>query len=153
SATRRTRRRRARGSRRCRPRPLPTRATAEIRSPRAPWLSGPADHPLGGASRFPPDNARPSPTRSAERAKRAGRRKRRQDLRGSIIRSRRAQRGATERSSEAGMLAAVSRLSIGLVYDLLGTHPRRPGDPPDVDAEYEPESTVRALEAAIARLG
>ena len=32
-------------------------------------------------------------------------------------------------------------------------YPRRPGDPPDVDAEYEPEATVCALEAAIARLG
>ncbi|UCE87135.1 MAG: D-alanine--D-alanine ligase [Deltaproteobacteria bacterium] len=42
---------------------------------------------------------------------------------------------------------------IGLVYDLLGTHPRRDGDPPDADAEYEPESTVATLEAAIARLG
>jgi D-alanine-D-alanine ligase len=51
------------------------------------------------------------------------------------------------------MLAGVSRLVIGLVYDLLGTYPRRPGDPADVDAEYEPESTVRALEAAILRLG
>ena len=44
-------------------------------------------------------------------------------------------------------------LAIGLVYDLLGTHPRSPGDPCDVDAEYEPEETVAALEAAIARLG
>jgi D-alanine-D-alanine ligase len=44
-------------------------------------------------------------------------------------------------------------LSIGLVYDLLGTYPRRPHDPADVDAEYEPEATVRLLEAAIARLG
>lgn len=44
-------------------------------------------------------------------------------------------------------------LAIGLVYDLLGTHPRAPGDPCDVDAEYEPEATVAALEAAIVRLG
>jgi D-alanine-D-alanine ligase len=44
-------------------------------------------------------------------------------------------------------------LSIGLVYDLLGTYPRRPQDPPDVDAEYEPEATVALLEAAFARLG
>jgi D-alanine-D-alanine ligase len=44
-------------------------------------------------------------------------------------------------------------LRIGLVYDLLGTHPRRPGDPPDVDAEYEPEATVEVLEAALRRLG
>jgi D-alanine-D-alanine ligase len=44
-------------------------------------------------------------------------------------------------------------VSIGLVYDLLGTYPRRPQDPADVDVEYEPEATVLLLEAAIARLG
>src|SRR5262245_46577438 len=44
-------------------------------------------------------------------------------------------------------------LRVGLVYDLLGTYPRRPGDPPDIDAEYEPEETVRGLEAALRRLG
>jgi D-alanine-D-alanine ligase len=44
-------------------------------------------------------------------------------------------------------------LSIGLVYDLLGTYPRRPQDPADVDVEYEPEATVHVLEAAVARLG
>jgi len=55
--------------------------------------------------------------------------------------------------SRGGILAGVSRLRIGLVYDLLGTYPRRPGDPPDVDAEYEPEATVAALEAAVESLG
>ena len=44
-------------------------------------------------------------------------------------------------------------VSIGLVYDLLGTYPRRPQDPADVDVEYEPEATVQLLEASIARLG
>jgi D-alanine-D-alanine ligase len=44
-------------------------------------------------------------------------------------------------------------LAIGLVYDLLGRYPRRPDDPEDVDAEYEPEATVRALERALLRLG
>lgn len=44
-------------------------------------------------------------------------------------------------------------LRFGLVYDLLGTYPRRPGDPADVDAEYEPEETVHVLEAAVRRLG
>jgi len=44
-------------------------------------------------------------------------------------------------------------VSIGLVYDLLGTYPRRPQDPADVDVEYEPEATVTLMEAAIARLG
>ncbi len=47
----------------------------------------------------------------------------------------------------------MSRLLIGLVYDLLGSYPRVPGDPPDVDVEYEPEQTVCVLEAAIGRLG
>jgi hypothetical protein len=40
-------------------------------------------------------------------------------------------------------------LAFGLVYDPLGTYPRRPGDPPDVDAELEPEATLGLLEAAI----
>lgn len=44
-------------------------------------------------------------------------------------------------------------LRIGLVYDLLGTFPVRPGDPADVDVEYEPEATVRLLEAAVRELG
>ena len=44
-------------------------------------------------------------------------------------------------------------LRIGLVYDLLGTYPRRPGDPLDADAEYEPLATVEALAEAIRRLG
>ena len=47
----------------------------------------------------------------------------------------------------------MASLAIGLVYDLLGSRPRRAGDPPDMDAEYEPEATVRILEAAIRRLG
>jgi len=55
--------------------------------------------------------------------------------------------------SSACAASAPARLRIGLVYDLLGTHPRRSGDPPDLDAEYEPESTVEALEAAIRRAG
>jgi len=44
-------------------------------------------------------------------------------------------------------------LAFGLVYDLLGTYPRVPGDPPDVDAEFEPEATLEVLEAAVRRLG
>ncbi len=44
-------------------------------------------------------------------------------------------------------------LRIGLVYDLLGTFPARPGDPPDADVEYEPEATVALLEAAVRELG
>jgi D-alanine-D-alanine ligase len=44
-------------------------------------------------------------------------------------------------------------LRIGLVYDLLGSYPRGAEDPDDVDVEYEPQETVRALEAAIRRLG
>jgi D-alanine-D-alanine ligase len=42
---------------------------------------------------------------------------------------------------------------IGLVYELLGERPLRPGDPPDAHAEYEPEATVEALETALRRLG
>ena len=44
-------------------------------------------------------------------------------------------------------------LRIGLVYDLLGSIPRGASDPPDADAEYEPEATVRVLEGAIECLG
>ncbi len=44
-------------------------------------------------------------------------------------------------------------LSIGLLYELFGTYPRRPDDPPDVEAEYESEATLAALEAAVAWLG
>jgi hypothetical protein len=45
---------------------------------------------------------------------------------------------------------AMAPLAFGLVYDLLGTYPRKPGDPPDVDAEFEPEVTLEVLEAAVA---
>jgi D-alanine-D-alanine ligase len=44
-------------------------------------------------------------------------------------------------------------LAIGLVYDVFGSYPARPGDPPDAEAEYEPEATVEALGGAIAALG
>jgi D-alanine-D-alanine ligase len=44
-------------------------------------------------------------------------------------------------------------LRIGIVYDLLGSQPRAPGAPVDADAEYEPEATIAALEAAIRELG
>lgn len=44
-------------------------------------------------------------------------------------------------------------LTIGLAYDLFGSYPLRPTDPPDAEAEYEPEATLFALEAAIRRLG
>lgn len=42
---------------------------------------------------------------------------------------------------------------VGIVYDLLGTHPGGPDAPPDADVEYEPEETVRVLEGALRRLG
>jgi D-alanine-D-alanine ligase len=51
------------------------------------------------------------------------------------------------------MFCGMSPLAFGLVFDLLGTWPGRPGEPPDVGVEYEPEDTVRVLEAAIRRLG
>lgn len=44
-------------------------------------------------------------------------------------------------------------LRVGIVYETFGTYPRRPGDPDDFEAEYEPEATIEALEAAISRLG
>ena len=44
-------------------------------------------------------------------------------------------------------------LRIGLAYDLFGSYPLRPGDPPDAEVEYEPEATVLVLEAALRRLG
>ncbi|RIL01335.1 MAG: D-alanine--D-alanine ligase [Proteobacteria bacterium] len=47
----------------------------------------------------------------------------------------------------------MSSRSIGIVYELHDAYPRRPDDPPDAHAEYEPEATLLALEAAIARLG
>jgi len=47
----------------------------------------------------------------------------------------------------------VPRLRIGLVFELLGSRPLAPGEPADADAEYEPEETIAALEAALRRLG
>ncbi len=44
-------------------------------------------------------------------------------------------------------------LSIGLVYETFETYSPRPGDPLDAHVEFEPESTVEALEAAITSLG
>ena len=44
-------------------------------------------------------------------------------------------------------------LSIGLAYELFETYPVLPGDPPDAHVEYEPESTIEALESAILALG
>ena len=44
-------------------------------------------------------------------------------------------------------------LSVGIVFDLLGAHPRRCEDPPDFDVEYEPESTLALLEGALRVLG
>lgn len=44
-------------------------------------------------------------------------------------------------------------LAIGLVYETFETYARRASDPDDAHAEYEPESTIAALEAAIGRLG
>ena len=44
-------------------------------------------------------------------------------------------------------------LMIGLVYETFETYPRGPGDPMDAHVEFEPESTLEALEAAILQLG
>jgi len=44
-------------------------------------------------------------------------------------------------------------LRIGLLYDIYDAYPWRDGEPPDADAEYEPEATVDALAAAVKALG
>jgi D-alanine-D-alanine ligase len=44
-------------------------------------------------------------------------------------------------------------LRVGIVYETFTTYARRAGEPADAHAEYEPEETVEALEAAIAWLG
>jgi D-alanine-D-alanine ligase len=44
-------------------------------------------------------------------------------------------------------------LRIGLIYETFETYPMRSGDPMDAHVEFEPESTVAALEAAILLLG
>jgi D-alanine-D-alanine ligase len=42
---------------------------------------------------------------------------------------------------------------IALIYDVFDAYPWQEGDPPDADAEYEPEETVETLEAAVHHLG
>lgn len=44
-------------------------------------------------------------------------------------------------------------MRIGLVYDLFDAYPWQPGEPPDADAEYEPEETVEVLTAGVRALG
>lgn len=44
-------------------------------------------------------------------------------------------------------------LRIGIIYDLFDDFPWHADDPPDADAEYEPEETVAVIEDALARLG
>jgi D-alanine-D-alanine ligase len=44
-------------------------------------------------------------------------------------------------------------LRIGLVFETFETYPRRLGDPADAHVEFEPESTIEALESAIESLG
>ena len=47
----------------------------------------------------------------------------------------------------------MSSLRIGLIYDTFDAYPWRDDDPPDADAEYEPEATVDTLAVAVERLG
>ncbi len=42
---------------------------------------------------------------------------------------------------------------IGLIFETFETYPPRPGDPVDAQVEFEPESTIEALEAALESLG
>ena len=44
-------------------------------------------------------------------------------------------------------------MRIGLIYDVFESYPWQDGDPPDADAEYEPEATVEALARAVRHLG
>jgi D-alanine-D-alanine ligase len=44
-------------------------------------------------------------------------------------------------------------LRIGLLYDTFDAYPWHPTDPPDADAEYEPEATVAVLAEAVGHLG
>ena len=44
-------------------------------------------------------------------------------------------------------------MRIGLVYDTFDAYPWAEDDPPDADAEYEPEATVEVLEAVVERMG
>jgi len=44
-------------------------------------------------------------------------------------------------------------LRIGLVYETFETYPRQEGDPVDAHVEFEPETTLEALEEAVLRLG
>ncbi len=44
-------------------------------------------------------------------------------------------------------------MRVALIYDVFDAYPWRQGDPPDADAEYEPEATVEALETALRALG
>ncbi len=46
----------------------------------------------------------------------------------------------------------MNHLRVGLIYDIFGDAEPPPNAPPDWDAEYEPERTVKALEHAIRRL-
>lgn len=47
----------------------------------------------------------------------------------------------------------MASLRIGLIYDTFDAYPWREGDPPDADAEYEPEATVDVLAEAVERCG
>jgi len=44
-------------------------------------------------------------------------------------------------------------MRIGLIYDTFDAYPWTDDDPPDADAEYEPEATVEVLEAAVDHMG
>jgi D-alanine-D-alanine ligase len=44
-------------------------------------------------------------------------------------------------------------MRIGLIYDTFSAFSWREDDPPDADAEFEPEATIAALEGAVRRLG
>ncbi|PSQ89179.1 MAG: D-alanine--D-alanine ligase, partial [Bacteroidetes bacterium QH_2_63_10] len=44
-------------------------------------------------------------------------------------------------------------MRIGLIYDTFDAYPWTEGDPPDADAEYEPEETVETLAETVRHMG
>ena len=44
-------------------------------------------------------------------------------------------------------------MRVGLIYDTFEHYPWQDGDPPDADAEYEPETTIATLEEVVRHMG
>ncbi len=61
--------------------------------------------------------------------------------------------GKTTRAARGRYRPRMPVLSVGLVFETFDTYPLDPSDPVDAHVEFEPESTIAALESAIASLG